>query len=84
MFIPVSDTNAKSTAYIRLTKLRSAIANNDPDALAELLFQAEQAHAAWEAAGWAEGEWPEFYAKHLLGIQEHAAPDPCGEHGGFC
>jgi hypothetical protein len=73
----------RHTRYLRLVKLRSALALEDPAILAELLSEAEEAHSKWEAQGWNSHSWQDFYAHYLLGIPAYME-DPCGKLGGFC
>ena len=52
-----------------------------PEALAQLLRQAEQAHGAYERQlGHRDEDWPSWYARHMLGpLQQLLAGDHTAE-----
>lgn len=61
----------EKTRYTRKVQLSSAVANGDIECLADLLRNAEEAHAAWEQEGNQDAsDWPAWYAAWLLGDRD--------------
>lgn len=60
----------EKTRYTRAIQLRTAVADGDVESLADLLRNAEQAHAAFEkeqlGSGARDDDWPTWYAQWLL------------------